>query len=174
MPLPPHSYLLNSYALTGLIGNLRNDNANLCKHAFFLIGSVIEPNFLYSFAQHLTSILSHSLSLCAAGGQEFQYDPELSSPETSPRSSISTSSAEADLASSNTSQLYRQRLSSLPSVSSKRRLELIDCLGQWAFDANELNQDELCECACIIFECVLTMDGLDSSLDIRECWCYSF
>lgn len=53
-------------------------------------------------------------------------------------------------------------------MSSIRRLELINLLSIWSFDANDLDQDELCECANIMFECLLQMDGIDSSITIGQ------
>jgi hypothetical protein len=41
-------------------------------------------------------------------------------------------------------------------------------LDTWSFDANELNQDELCECACIVFECALQLDGLEGVVEMSE------
>lgn len=35
-------------------------------------------------------------------------------------------------------------------------------LSNWSFDANQLDLDELCECACIIFECFLDSEDLPS------------
>ena len=42
-------------------------------------------------------------------------------------------------------------------------------LDTWSFDANELDQDELCECACIVFECALQLDGLDGVVEMSKC-----
>lgn len=42
-------------------------------------------------------------------------------------------------------------------------------LDTWSFDANELDQDELCECACIVFECALQLDGLEGVVEMSEC-----
>jgi hypothetical protein len=127
----------------------------------------------------LTCILTHSLSLCAAGANEYGFDQDLnipSSPETSPRSSISTDGQHSDaiLGQGSSPEMSRrsQRLASFISVTPERRSELIDFLSTWAFDANELDQDELCECACIIFECALQMEGL-AGIDMGKHACDS-
>lgn len=135
-----------------------------------------------SFSSHLTSILAHSLSLCSAVTPNpiLECD-ESSSAESSPRSSISSDScnvppsltySSGDSAQQSVSNFLerKQRLPSLPSITPSRRMALLDFLSTWNFDANQLDQDELCECACLIFECCMLMDGVDlGGPDRSEC-----
>ena len=116
----------------------------------------------------MPSTSSEDLSDCPAPTTD-----EPSSFESSPRSSISSieDTAPSSCCAGAGPSVRRQRLPSLPSVSLKRRLQLVKELSGWSFDANELDQDELCECACIIFECALLTEGLDTVVSMSELLC---
>lgn len=133
---------------------------------------------IYRFAQHLTSILRHSLSLCSIVAPD--ADIEAWSNATTPRSSISSNSSnglpsisdrlEAPVRLHTTGVPRRLRLPSLPHISPARRFELIDMIASWSFNANVFDLDELCECACIIFECFLESEGLSKDAGTPARW----
>lgn len=107
-------------------------------------------------------------------------DIEAWSNATSPRSSISSNSSfglssisdrlEAPTPSHRSNVPRRLRLPSLPYIVPSRRLELINMISNWSFDANQLDLDELCECACMIFECFLDSEGLSKDAGTPARW----
>lgn len=103
------------------------------------------------------------------------YSPPMT-PDDSPRSSLTAESTlEAAYSGGTTSapscpsslrprkprQGRLRRLPSLPSITPNRHAELVEMLSTWAFNAHELDLDELCECASIMFEAALLMNGID-------------
>lgn len=57
------------------------------------------------------------------------------------------------------------RLPSLPDIlPHAKRLQLIDQLDQWGFNALELDANELWECASIMFETVMCMEGVETGI----------
>jgi hypothetical protein len=119
--------------------------------------------------------LQHSLALCSivAADSDINVYSSSESARSSISSTISSESGRSPTAFGPNDRLEssarlhpaprRVRLTSLPLITPLRRKELVNTLSTWAFDANLLDLDELCECACIIFECFLEMDGLQDA-----------
>ena len=141
------------------------------------------------FADHLTAILQHSLSLVSGQGEtmmdlfargESQTIASPSLPEAdpdSPRSSISATSPTGIFgqhfphanAETHPGLQRVQRMPSIPYIaSSARRLQLIELMQEWSFNALELEADDLWECASLMFECVLQMEGVEVGVSIGQ------
>lgn len=68
----------------------------------------------------------------------------------------------------NSPQITDRRRSTQPwisTVTSERRQQLIHDMAQWGFNGHAYTQDELSECSCIVFECVLQMQGIDKNIE---------
>lgn len=48
----------------------------------------------------------------------------------------------------------------LPSLSTQARRNLIDILGTWSFDPHSLSEEQGFACVCLIFEAILSVDGM--------------
>lgn len=108
------------------------------------------------------------LDLFLRGDPQGIGSPNLDGYDDSPRSSISATSPPNTA----TSAHFPQRVNRVPSIpnmlSPLRRMQLIEQMQEWSFDALSLEADELWECASIMFECVMQMEGVDTGISLGE------
>lgn len=148
------------------------------------------------FADHLTALLNHSLSL-ASGRGETSLDLFIRGKDLSPVDSVfihedgsSIDSAamsspgsltdafaeqhlspETALSGSPTAlnhfQQFRvKRRSSVPALDGTRRARLVKMIGQWEFNALSLDAEELHEASVLVFECIMRMEGVHAGISL--------
>jgi hypothetical protein len=121
------------------------------------------------FADHLAATLSHSLTLCS-GSAETSLDlfarGEVS-PITTPFEVDSFFTPLIQPSNDYFNVFRPKREPSIPEISPFKRFHLMEMLQSWSFSPLDLPQDELWECACIMLEACLRLEGVKPDITMR-------